>query len=1323
MKKDYYVGLDIGTDSVGWAVTDANYNLLRFNGNSEWGIRLLEECKTAEERRVFRSSRRRTMRSRYRIECLQLLFSKEIAACDQSFFQRLNDSPLYEEDKSISGKFSLFNDEDYTDKDFFKEYPTAYHLRSAFLDNKNIKDIRLLYLAVSHIIKNRGHFLFDSMDLADKEIPDFSDVWFELTTYLQDTYALELPHENVDDVKNVLKNKGLSITAKKAELMELLGIGKKDEPAASIIGLLSGATVKASSVFQNDELDDTEAAKITFKSGYDEKSPIYESVFGESFYLIELLKSVYDWALLADILDDKKYLSYAKTCIFDKHRSDLVLLKEYVRKYIPEKKKEIFEENKSGLCNYAAYSGHLSKGSVEKKCTQDDFLDYLKKQLPPEPADEKYAEMYEEIALHTFLPKIVTKDNSVIPMQVNKAELVKILDNASDRFPFLKNIDESGKTVKQEIIDVFSFRIPYYVGPLNTHSDKAWLVRNSGKIYPWNFNEIVDTDKSAEKFIENLTNKCTYLVTKDVLPKNSLLYSKFMALNELNNLKIDGEPVSVELKQDIYNDLFLRGGKVTGKRLLGYLKSKGFNDVTISGIDGDFKSSLKSAADLSRYNISDDDKENIIKYITIFGDDKKMLKRRLLSQLKGKLTDEEIAGISKLKYTGWGRLSKEFLKELTAVSNETGEVASVIEFMWSTNNNLMKLLSNNFGFIDAIAAANGNSEFTTLKEEIESLYVSPKVRRPIYQSMQILEELTKINGKEPKKIFVEVARYEGEKNKRKVSRKANLLDLYNNCKKDYPDLYENLKNTDENELGRDALYLYYTQFGKCMYTGRNIDISELYDKNLYDIDHIFPRSKLKDDSLSNRVLVSKQANMDKANEYPIKKEIQDRMKPLWKTLYDKGLISRIKYDRLIRTTRLTDDELSAFINRQIVETGQSTKAVAELLKKRYSSEIVYVKAGLVSDFRDKYGFKKSRDLNDLHHAKDAYLNIVAGNVYNTRYNHSRAIFIKGLQEGRFSANKIFDYPVEGAWSVDDGNNTIETVKKTMAKNNIRFTRYSFKQQGGLFNQTLQKKGSGQVPLKSSLPKSDIMKYGGYTNATSTFFALVSYSDEKNGPVRVFVPVDLYAVKEYEQNPDEYIKKALFKMGTKATDISVIIPVVKYGQLLSIDGFRMHISSKSGGGTSIVCKSAMQLILDEKYEVYIKKLTEYMKKCTKFRYIKPVTAFDGISADEDKELYNALIGKTESTILKVKFSKLSKILKEGAEKFSALSDYDRCYTLLEILKILHCNVCTGDLTKIGGAGKSGTVKINSKLPSKDKVKSFKLIYQSVTGLFEKETELI
>lgn len=35
-----------------------------------------------------------------------------------------------------------------------------------------------------------------------------------------------------------------------------------------------------------------------------------------------------------------------------------------------------------------------------------------------------------------------------------------------------------------------------------------------------------------------MTNKCTYLLGEDVLPKNSLLYTEFVLLNELNNVRI-----------------------------------------------------------------------------------------------------------------------------------------------------------------------------------------------------------------------------------------------------------------------------------------------------------------------------------------------------------------------------------------------------------------------------------------------------------------------------------------------------------------------------------------------------------------------------------------------------------------------------------------------------------------------------------------------------------------------------------------------------------------------------------------------------------------
>ena len=55
MKQEYYLGLDMGTGSVGRAVTDTDYQVLKSHGKALWGVRLFETAMTAEERRGFRS--------------------------------------------------------------------------------------------------------------------------------------------------------------------------------------------------------------------------------------------------------------------------------------------------------------------------------------------------------------------------------------------------------------------------------------------------------------------------------------------------------------------------------------------------------------------------------------------------------------------------------------------------------------------------------------------------------------------------------------------------------------------------------------------------------------------------------------------------------------------------------------------------------------------------------------------------------------------------------------------------------------------------------------------------------------------------------------------------------------------------------------------------------------------------------------------------------------------------------------------------------------------------------------------------------------------
>lgn len=1321
--KDYYVGFDIGTESVGWAVSDFYYNLCKFHGKSMWGYELFDECNTAVDRRTFRNSRKRIDRKKQRIAWLQMLFNEEISKVDIAFFQRLKESNLYLEDKSTNVPYAVFADKDYNDVDYHNAYPTIYHLRKELIESDTPHDVRLVYLALHHLIKNRGHFLFDHLNSDYDSDSSFDFLYDDLVTYLKEEMGIVLECSDSSKVADVLKDKSKNRSVKKKELSNYFQITKKNNPQeVEIITLLCGLKGTLSTIFSDKTLDDAEKNKIVFDNSFDENEDDYIAILQDRYELIEKVKAIYDWAVLADILNGESYISFAKVKTYEEHKNDLRMLKDYVKERCFDKYDEIFRVS-SDIPNYTSYSGKYKENGKtgvlvrKNKATQEEFCSYLLKSLKN--LDHSgYEDMFLKIENNTFMPKIVVKDNGVIPMQVNEKEVKMILNNASKYLPFLSEKDCDGISVSDKILKIFQFRIPYYVGPLNTHSDKSWLIRGKEKIYPWNFDKVVDVEKSAEAFITNLTSKCTYLFDRDVIPKNSILYSKFMVLNELNNLRLDGEKPDVRFKQDIFNDLFMHHKKVTRKSLVNYIKAKTGETPDITGIDGDFKTSMRSAIELSSYDLVLEEKEMIISSITIFGDDKKLLKKRLKKNFADKLSDDDIKKISKLKYKDWGRFSKELLTEIYDFDENTGEVKdNIINSLWNTNDNFMELLGSKYNFQKSIENANkGIQNGTSIRKMVEALYVSPKIKRPIYQSLLIMKEIEKIQKSQPKKIFVEMTRSDGVKGDkgRKHSRKKRLEDLYKNCKEDSGELWESLEKTPDNEFQQDKLYLYYTQFGKCMYTGESIDISDLFNQNIYDIDHIFPRSKVKDDSLDNRVLVKRIVNSHKDNDYPLDKSIRDKMKSFWYVLYSKELISKKKFERLTRSTSLTDSELSDFIARQLVETSQSTKAVADILKVLYpNTEIVYVKARYASEFRKKYDMLKCRTVNDMHHAKDAYLNIVVGNVYNERFTHNRINFIKGLQTKKYSMNKMFNYDVKNAWIAED-NYSLNIVKKTMNKNNPIYRRYSFVQHGALFKVLPLKKGKGQAPLKENSPLSNINKYGGYDKPTSSYFSYVEFEGKKGKKSRQLVPIDSYLRKEYEGNPIQYLTERLGLVNPK-----ILIPVVKYNACIEIDGFRMNISSKSNGGKQLIYKSAMPLVLGYQSDLYVRNITKLLESPEDHT----ITEFDGVSFDENIDLFDSLVNKMCNTILKVKYSDMGKKINQKRDVFLSLDLRTQCFVLNEILKILHCNVLMGDLSKIGLAKKSGALTSNSVLTEIKNVKSIYLVNQSVTGLFEKKIDLL
>ncbi|WP_342995480.1 type II CRISPR RNA-guided endonuclease Cas9, partial [Parolsenella catena] len=148
----YSIGLDMGTGSVGWSVVDENGKLLHFKKQPTWGSRLFDSAQPASEARVHRGQRRRYVRRRWRLDLLQGLFKAEMDQVDPEFFTRLNMSRLVEGDP-------IFNGTDFTVDDYYKRFPTIYHLRKWLMETDEKADLRLVYLAIHNIVKHRGNFL------------------------------------------------------------------------------------------------------------------------------------------------------------------------------------------------------------------------------------------------------------------------------------------------------------------------------------------------------------------------------------------------------------------------------------------------------------------------------------------------------------------------------------------------------------------------------------------------------------------------------------------------------------------------------------------------------------------------------------------------------------------------------------------------------------------------------------------------------------------------------------------------------------------------------------------------------------------------------------------------------------------------------------------------------------------------------------------------------------------------------------------------------------------------------------------------------------
>ncbi|MBO6271350.1 type II CRISPR RNA-guided endonuclease Cas9 [bacterium] len=1370
-KSKYYVGLDMGTESVGWAVTDSNYVIKRAKGKDMWGSRLFPAANTAADRRKYRIGRRRRQREVARINYLKMCFSKAIDEVDSGFIQRLDESKYLYEDRTEENKqkYSLFNDKNFNDKDYYQKYPTIFHLRSELLKNDPIEkhDVRLVYLALLNMFKHRGNFLIDTLDI-ESDGASVSDAYKSMVE-TANLFDFSFPATiDLNELQNTLSDRSLSKKSKLEKLAEITDITKKNQPAEyEILQICCGMKGKLATIFGDVISEDEKTFSISFAdSSFDEDSGKALEMLGEEYYqIIDAAKEIYDAGLLANIMKGEKYISDARVSDYKSHGEDLVLLKKILKKYSKDDYDEFFR--KMGEGNYSAYVGSVNS-DIEKKRrngnkgrSQEELYKTIQtiiKKLPKDAQeDEEVKFILTKIDAGSFLPKQLTGSNGVIPNQVYAREMKQILANASTYLPFLTEKDESGLTTSERILQIFTYHIPYFVGPLGGKGENVWAKRiESGPIYPWNIEKKIDISKAAENFITRMLRSCSYMQNQRVLPKQSLLYEKFMVLNELNNLRLYGDKVSVDVKQAIYNDLFMKGKKVTRKKLVNYLVASGVvsksdsADEIISGIDGDFKNYLSSVNKFEAifgneniYTSKRDMIEKIIFWGTVFGKDKKIIKEKIKKEYGSQLNDDQIKRIAGFNFTGWGNLSKELLEMPGKEGTDEAE-KSIIICLWETNENLMELLSSSHTFKKELEERTTQkqkelSEWTI--EDLDGMYLSPSVKRMVWQTLKILKEINQVIGNAPEKIFVEMPREDGEKGKRTESRKKKLESLYKGQKQ----FLQEIGKLDERELRQKKLYLYYLQNGKSMYTGNEIDLEELLSNNSkYDIDHIYPRHYIKDDSLDNNlVLVEKEINNDiKGGDYPISTEIQSRMRSFWKGLKEKGFITAEKYDRLVRTTEFTEQEQADFIARQLVETRQGTKAITQILKSAFpDTKIVFSKASVVSEFRHKYDIPKVRCLNSCHHAHDAYLNIVVGNTYYVKFTANPLNFIKEAGKNwrdpfyKYHMDKIFNYKVERngevAWipQNDDNPGTIQIVKKMLSKATVLLTAKSYMVHGGISNKATvwsaedaKKNPNAYYPVKTSDTKmADVKKYGGITSIANAGYALVQYtilgkSVNQNKTVRALIGIPIYLFSQGKLL-DSYLQNKVKNDNNKKEiiDFSIIKFPIKFNTLAIINGHRCLI--KGATGDDIALGSFCQLYLCKNNTGYLGKISKAFKNAD---YNELKNGEKIITSSKNIDLYSELSEKLSNTTFKTRGNNIDEVIKNGRAIFAELSIENQCYVIMQIVNWMNSVNQTIDLRLIGGSKNAGYFRIGKIISN---CHSAYLIYTSATGLHERKVDLL
>ena len=254
---------------------------------------------------------------------------------------------------------------------------------------------------------------------------------------------------------------------------------------------------------------------------------------------------------------------------------------------------------------------------------------------------------------------------------------------------------------------------------------------------------------------------------------------------------------------------------------------------------------------------------------------------------------------------------------------------------------------------------------------------NPVVRRAVSQTIKVINAVVRTYGP-PDVVRIELAREMSRTfdERCKMEKRQDDNRAANERAKDQIAEYKG-----DHATGLDIVKfkLYREQDGVCLYSGQNLDIARLFEPGYADVDHIIPYSRCFDDSYQNKVLVLASENRQKGNRLPYEYFGQDEARWHGYEVRVENLIHNYRKRQKLLKRRLTEEESTGFIDRNLKDTQYITRAVYNLIRdhlafaeSNYRKKPVQAVNGAVTAMlRGRWGVQKIREDGDLHHCLDA----------------------------------------------------------------------------------------------------------------------------------------------------------------------------------------------------------------------------------------------------------------------------------------------------------------------------------------------------------------